>query len=273
MLWVVACVLVVSTAAYFVQQQLVHLLLKPAHGQQFIYTSPGGGIGFLFTLCTYVGLIASLPVVTYHLVRFLEPVLSERRLGLVWRYGLASLGMMAVALVFGYEVGLPAALHFLSHQFSTPQIHPLFTVQEYLSFVTVYLLGTVLLFQLPLIMIEVQRLKPRPPRRWLRLERYVVAGAFIVAMIMVPTPNVVSQLVIAGPVIVIYNLAVIVIWIGYRRPGGEPAIVTSSGAEPGTTTARGAASADELVRLHLRPAQCIPAHGFRERRVIDCVVN
>jgi sec-independent protein translocase protein TatC len=79
--WVVGSVLVAATGAVFVQQQLVRLLLRPTHGQQFIYTSPGGGIGFLFTICLYVGLIASLPVMTYHLVRFIEPALPTRPWG------------------------------------------------------------------------------------------------------------------------------------------------------------------------------------------------
>lgn len=215
--WVAGGVLVAATGAVFVQQQLVRLLLRPTHGQQFIYTSPGGGIGFLFTICLYVGLIASLPVMTYHLVRFIEPALPTKHMGLVWRYCLTSLGLVAGALGFGYFIGLPAAFNFLGHQFTTPQIHPLFTVQEYLSFVTMYLLGTVLLFQLPLLMIEIQRLRPRPPRSWLRGERYVVAGAFIVSMIMVPTPNPIDQLVIAGPVIVTYNAAVALMWISARR--------------------------------------------------------
>ncbi|MGH7234543.1 MAG: twin-arginine translocase subunit TatC, partial [Candidatus Saccharimonadales bacterium] len=50
----VSSVIIFSTAAYFVQQSLVRFLLKPAHNQHFIYTSPGGGIGFLFQVCTYV---------------------------------------------------------------------------------------------------------------------------------------------------------------------------------------------------------------------------
>lgn len=223
--WVVGSVLVAATGAYFVQQQLVRLLLRPAHGQQLIYTSPGGGIGFLFTICLYVGLIASLPVMTYHLVRFIEPALPTRRMGLVWRYCLASLGLVAVALGFGYFIGLPAAFNFLGHQFTTPQIHPLFTAQAYLSFVTMYLLGTVLLCQLPLLMTGIQRLRPRPPRSWLRGERYVVAGAFIVAMIMVPTPNLLYQLVIAGPVIVTYNAAVALMWISSRRQRRRQALI------------------------------------------------
>jgi len=259
--WVVGSVLVAATGAYFVQQQLVRLLLRPAHGQQLIYTSPGGGIGFLFTICLYVGLIASLPVMTYHLVRFIEPALSTRRMGLVWRYCLASLGLVAGALGFGYFIGLPPAFNFLGHQFTTPQIYPLFTAQAYLSFVTMYLLGTVLLFQLPLLMIAIQRLRPRPPRSWLRGERYVVAGAFIVAMIMVPTPNLLYQLVIAGPVIVTYNAAVALMWISSRRQRRREALIKAD------TDRRAEVLLRTRLAQHQRAATLEAADPVTERRL------
>ncbi|MGD0284654.1 MAG: twin-arginine translocase subunit TatC, partial [Candidatus Saccharimonadales bacterium] len=57
LLYIVGSVFVVSILAYFIQEQLVDFILRPAKQQQFIYTSPGGGIGFLFQLCTYAGII------------------------------------------------------------------------------------------------------------------------------------------------------------------------------------------------------------------------
>ncbi len=158
---VAASVLVFGTAAYFVQQQLVHLLLKPAHGQHFIYTSPGGGIGFLFGLCTDVGLILSLPLLVYEVLGFLRPLLGHEVRRFVARSVAIAGVLAALGVAFGYFLGLPLALRFLSHQFTTSQITPLLTISEYMSFVTIYLAGSALLFQIPLVLIIINRIKPR----------------------------------------------------------------------------------------------------------------
>ena len=216
-LLVAASIFVFSTAAYFVQQSLVDFLLKPAHNQHFIYTSPGGGIGFLFQVCTYVGITASIPVLIYQLLRFIEPVIGTHERRYIMKMSLFSAVLGVMGFAFGYLIGLPAALHFLSHQFTTAQIQPLLTIQEYMSFVTVYLIGSALIFQLPLIVVFINRIKPLKPSQLFGFERYVIAGAFIVSMLMAPTVNLVDQLVLAGPIIVIYQLAIVLVLFKNRR--------------------------------------------------------
>ncbi|HZL08260.1 MAG TPA: twin-arginine translocase subunit TatC [Candidatus Dormibacteraeota bacterium] len=234
-IYVVASILLFSTLAYFVQQHLVNLLLRPAHGQQFIYTSPGGGINFLFTICTYVGIAASLPVIIYNVLRYLEPVTTVDMRRFIARCSYASVAMAALGLGFGYFIGLPAALHFLRGQFTTNQIKPLFTLQEYMSFVTVYLLGAALLFQLPLLLVSGNRIRPIPPGSLLKAEKYVIAAAFIIAMIMAPTPNIFDQLIIAVPVIIIYNIGALIVWSQNKRRPSVPAVAA---APPLTETVR-----------------------------------
>jgi sec-independent protein translocase protein TatC len=215
--YVAGRVLFFSTVAYFVQQQLVHLLLTPAHNQHFIYTSPGGGITFLFEVCTYVGIAMSIPVFVYQLLRFIEPVMSDNRRQFVLKMGCSSVFLAAIGLIFGYAIGLPAALHFLGHQFTTNQITPLFTIQEYMSFVTVYLIGSALIFQLPLVILFINHIKPLKPNRLLHFERYVIAAAFIISMVMAPTVNIIDQLVLAGPIIVTYQVAILLVMLTNRK--------------------------------------------------------
>ena len=87
-----------------------------------------------------------------------------------------------------------------------------------MSFVTIYLAGSALLFQLPLILVIINRIKPLSPRRLLGAERWVIAGAFIIAMLMAPTVNIIDQLVIAGPMIFAYQIGIGLVWWTNRRP-------------------------------------------------------
>ncbi len=223
LLYIVISIVIISVLAYFVQQQLVNFILRPAKQQQFIYTSPGGGIGFLFQLCTYVGIIFSTPLIVYQLLQFLAPVIHKNVRRFIVRSSLFSAILAIIGFCFGYFIGLPIALHFLGHQFTTRQIHPLFTIQEYMSFIMLYLVGSVILFQIPLIMMFINHIRPYKPNKLFKYERYVIVFAFIVAMIMAPTINVFDQLVIAVPTILMYQFGIFLVWRqnrGYHRPKG-----------------------------------------------------
>jgi sec-independent protein translocase protein TatC len=208
-------------AAYAIQQQLVTLLLKPAHNQQFIYTSVGGGIDFLFRVCIYAGVALSIPVIVFQILKYIQPLIKKDAIRFI-AWGSVASGFLALAgMAFGYYIGLPAALHFLLHQFSTSQIHPLLTIQSYMSFVTIYMLGSALLFQLPLLLILINRIKPLKPKKLLGYERWVILLAFIGGGIMNPSPRIQDQLLLAGPMIATYQLGIGIIWLVNR--GGRRA--------------------------------------------------
>lgn len=215
--YVVGSIIVISVAAYFVQQHIVSFILAPSHHQQFIYTSPAGGIGFLFQICTYVGIVFSVPLIIYQMLAFLSPIIHRNAKRLIARCSIYS-GLLGIAgFCFGYYLGLPTALHFLGNQFATKQIHPLFTIQEYMSFVTIYLVGSVLLFQIPLIIVFINKIKPIQPKKLLHTERYVVVAAFSIAMLMAPTPNVLAQLIIAVPVFILYQSGIVLVWLKNKQ--------------------------------------------------------
>jgi len=173
------------------------------------------GINFLFRLCLYAGIALSIPVIVYQFLRYLEPLFTKdsRRL-IMW--GSMTSGVLALAgMAFGYFIGLPAALHFLLHQFVTDQIEPLLTIQAYMSFVTMYMLVSALLFQVPLFLIFTNRIKPLQPKKLLslRYERWVIVGAFVLGALMNPDPNLLHQVVIVGPLIIMYQIGVGIVWL------------------------------------------------------------
>jgi sec-independent protein translocase protein TatC len=192
-------------------------LLRPSHGQNFIYTSPLGGINFLFSVCLDIGLILATPVIIYQLLAFLAPIMrhATRRFLLL---SSAAAGLVAIGgVMFGYFIGLPSALHFLLHQFVGVQVRPLITIQSYIQFVALYLFGSALMFQLPLIMFIINRIKPLKPSGLFKYERYLIVFAFVVAFIMNPTPNVIDQMLVVVPIIVMYQVGIGLIWFVNRQ--------------------------------------------------------
>jgi sec-independent protein translocase protein TatC len=214
---VAVSVILWATAAYFVQQQIVRALLRPAHNQQFIYTSVGGGIDFLVRVCIYTGIVLSIPVIVFQILKYVQPLIKRDAARFIG-WGSVVSGFLALAgMAFGYFLGLPSALHFLLHQFTTDQIHPLLTIQSYMSFVTMYMLGSALLFQLPLLLVLINRIKPLQPKKLLGYERWVILLAFVGGGIMNPSPRVQDQIMLAGPMIAAYQVGVIIVWLTNRR--------------------------------------------------------
>ncbi len=224
--YVVLSIGIWSTGAYFVQQHIVNALLKPAHNQHFIYTTVGGGIDFLFRICVYTGIVFSIPVIMFQVLKYLEPLIKRDAMRfMLW--GSVVSGALAVAgMAFGYFVGLPSALHFLLNQFSTGKIEALLTIQSYMSFVTLYMLGSALLFQGPLLLVLINRIKPLKPSKLLGLERWVILIAFVLGGIMNPSPRWQDQVLLAGPMIIAYQIGVILVWLANRH-GKRPARITT----------------------------------------------
>ncbi len=221
--YIAASVFVFGCAAYGVQQQIVGFLLEPAKGQNLIYTSPGGGLDFLFRVCIYTGIVFSLPVIVYQFLKYLEPLLGNDSVRFALNGSIISAILAAAGMAFGYYAGMPATLHFLFHQFTTDQIHPLIAIQSYMSFVTMYMFGASLLFQVPLIMIFINRIKRLKPRTLFKHERWMILGAFVLAVIMNPTPNIVDQLMLAGPMILMYQVGIGMIAV-INRPKRSPKV-------------------------------------------------
>jgi len=223
--YVAVSVGIFSAFGYAVQKQLTALLLKPAGNQQFIYTSPGGGFDFQFRICLYTGIAISIPVIVYHILRYINPLLNHETKRFLALATLWSSVMAASGIIFGYILGLPAAMHFLLQGFSTTkQIEALISIQSYMSFVMTYLLGTALLFQIPLILILINRIKPLPPKKLLKQQRWLIVLSLIVGAIISPTPDVRNQLVFSLPIIVMYDVTVGIIWLSNRSRRQSPKI-------------------------------------------------
>jgi hypothetical protein len=110
---------------------------------------------------------------------------------------------------------LPAALHFLTG-FSIQNVTAMLTVDSYLNFIITYVLGFAALFQIPLILMIINTIKPIPPKKLLGFQRFVVLGAFILAAIISPTPDVTNQAILAVPIILMYQIGVLLVWLQNR---------------------------------------------------------
>ena len=209
--------LATGAAVYPFFDKIVALLLKPlGNNLSLVYLTPGGAFNFAVQVCIYAAMIGALPVALYHIYRFVMPAVEKTTLRGVLGYSLSSLFLAAVGVAFSYFLALPAAIQFLT-SFDLKNISPMLTVESYLSFVMTYLLAGALLFQLPLFMTIINRIKPMTPRMLMSGQRHVILWSVVFAAVISPSPDAVNQLLLAAPMIVMYQVGIVIILLKNRK--------------------------------------------------------
>jgi len=208
--------LLAASLAYIFRDPLMTLLLGPLEGQKLMYLTPAGGFTFIFLVSIYAGLALTIPLLVYQIYSFAKPALPLRSQGLGGKLLILSFVLLIAGILFGYMYAVPGALRFLS-TFAGDYVESALTADSYLNFIVGYTLGLGLIFQLPLLLFIIHKIKPLTPMGLLKSERWVILFAFIAAAIITPTPDPLNQTIIALPVIGIYQLGVIAVLLSIQR--------------------------------------------------------
>lgn len=207
---VAAFFIIGATLAYTYQAQLIPALMAPLHGEKLIYLNPAGGFSFIFLISIYAGIAVALPILVQQLYAFLRPALPQSAQKKSSAIIISSFLLLISGVAFGYFVAVPNALTFLT-TFADEYVSSSLTADSYLNFVIAYTIGIGLVFQIPLVLLLIDSIKPLTPTGLFKSERWVILGAFIVAAIITPTPDPINQTIVAGPVIIVYQLGVFAI--------------------------------------------------------------
>lgn len=212
-IFTVAIVFIIfAAAAYPFFDKIANFLLAPlGKDNELVYLTPGGAFAFIIQVCMYVGFVAALPVLIYHIYRFVMPVIKQTTLRKALAYTVASFVLALVGMLFAYYVSLPAALYFLTG-FDLYHISPMLTIDSYFSFIMTYMLVGAILFQIPLVMLIINGATPLQPKNLMKHQGKIILGSFIVAALVSPTPDAMNQTLLASPMVVMYQLGIMSVW-------------------------------------------------------------
>lgn len=219
--WIALIFIVAAAVAYPFFDFIIDFLVRPLGNQQLFYLTPIGGLGFIIKVCIYTGAVVAVPAMTYHLYRYLQPVIGNVKGRVVVQYMAFSVLLAGCGIAFAYSISLPAALHFLTN-FNIDQVTAMLTADSYLSFTITYLFGAALLFQLPLVLLIINSVKPLSPSGLMKYQRHVILGAFVLGAIISPTPDALNQALLAGPVIVMYQVGILLVWLRNKAIKRQP---------------------------------------------------
>ncbi|MBC7106050.1 MAG: twin-arginine translocase subunit TatC [Firmicutes bacterium] len=188
---------------------LLEVLLRPLRLLNVPVITIGVGEAFMARVRVSLlgGLILGFPVVAWQLGGYLWPALRgpERRLALALFPAAAVL--FAGGAAFSYGVVLPLALRFLLA--AAGDFHPMIALRDYVSFADALLLPGGLAFEAPLVLYLLARLNLVGAAGLKRRRRYVYLGVFILAALLTPGTDVLSQVAVAVPTVVLYEAGVV----------------------------------------------------------------
>jgi sec-independent protein translocase protein TatC len=221
--------LVGSTVAWFFRERLLELLTAPFLGAWKTGAIPGAAalhfpapasLFFAYVkLSVLGGLLMALPIILYQLWAFIAPGLYAREKKLALPFVFFSCLLFAAGGYFGWRVAFPAAFQWLL-EFSGPvgglEVKPTVMIEDYLDLVTRMLLAFGIAFELPMLVFFLSVAGIVTHRHLIRFARYFVVIAFVVGAFLTP-PDVISQLLLAGPLIVLYGLSVGIAYVFGRQ--------------------------------------------------------
>ncbi len=212
----IVCALAVGVGflfSYFFKETFFEVLLQPLHkslapGQKLVFMSLPEAFFSYLKVSFLFGIVFALPVLMYETWSFLASgLLNHNRRILLWLVPL-SCAFFAAGVSFGFLVALPFAFDYLTN-LGSDIARPLPRMKEYVGLTSTLLLAFGSIFELPLVLTALARMGI-VSRVFLQHNRkYAVLLIFIAAAILTPTPDVLNQLMMAIPLMVLYELSIL----------------------------------------------------------------
>jgi sec-independent protein translocase protein TatC len=183
---------------------------------------PGEGLGFYFDVALICGVILSAPFVSYQVWRFIAPGLYAREKRMVVPLVLMSIAGTAAGAVFSHAYLFPSTMDFFE-QFSGTRMIWLPRVDDTFSLYKTLMLGMVVVFQMPTLVLFLARLRLVTARFLWRHVKYAVLISFVAAAVLTSSPDPVNQAVMAAPMIVMYLASIGIAWLAHPSGGADAA--------------------------------------------------
>ncbi len=207
-------------ALYGVSEILYDYLSAPLQaclpeGSKLIYTSPQGAFFTYLKVAFIASLFATCPYTFYQAWAFIAPGLYREEKRALLPLAFCSSLFFVGGAAFCFFLVFPLAFRFFMG-FATDTIVPMISVEEYLSFALKLLIAFGLVFEMPLFSFFLSRFGLLTPAFMRRTRSYAILVIFIVAAILTP-PDVISQFLMAMPMIVLYEVSIYVSKVAYRE--------------------------------------------------------
>ena len=213
-LWVAVFFLAALVVGWYVAPMLQQFLTQPLLSiwpdGELLYTGLADGLMIRFSLASLFALLFVLPVALWHLWAFVAPGLKKNEKKLIWPILILSPILFLLGATFAFYFLFPIAFKFfidLNQDASVPSVL-LPVARDYLRFAIGLLRVFGVAFQLPLLLVLLNRIGALKRSSVLKMRRYAVVLIVIVAAVLTP-PDVVSQILLAVPMLLLFEISIL----------------------------------------------------------------
>ena len=228
----VVAVLAGSAVSFVFFEEIVEILVEPARdlglgtGGELIYTEVTELLTTAIKVSFVSGLILASPIIVSQGVMFVAPGVTRQEKRYLFGFMPVVILAFAGGVAFAYYILTPPALHFLL-TFGGDIATPLIRISNIINLMIRLLFWMGLAFETPLVMFLLASLGIASPSSLGRFRRYWVVVAFILAAMITPTVDPVNQALVAGPLLVLYELGILLAWLAGRSRRKSKAITTT----------------------------------------------
>lgn len=210
---IAALILGTGCSVYFLQD-IMDILTAAA--KELYYMRPAEAFMIYMKVALLSGLILSSPFILYELYSFVRPALTlrERRFTLICIP--LSLVLFITGMLFSYSFVFPRGLEFFLG-FAAGKVNPLISMESYLDFMLMLVVPFGFAFNVPVVLTLLAYLNIVSAKMLMKYQRHVILVAFIIAGVITPTPDVITQTLLAVPLILLYEVSIMIIKCVLRR--------------------------------------------------------
>ncbi len=205
----IRCLACFGASAFFVYSvtdKIFPILVKPVG--RVIFTSPTEGFLSYVTVALWGAVIMTMPVFLFEAWKFFAAAFEENEQKVLGVIVIVAGGFFMMGCLFAYYVMLPLMLKFFL-SFERPFMNAMISAEGYISFVAAVIVSFGLVFELPLVIVFLVKIGIVTPEFLSQKRKYAVVGIFVVSAVMTPSPDAASQILMAVPLLILYELSIL----------------------------------------------------------------
>jgi len=207
-------------------QYLIDWLARPVTklGYELVFTAPAEAFWVQMKVGLIAGLFIAAPGILWQVWAFVAPGLHQHEKKYAAPFVIIGSLLFIIGGLFSLLVVTPYAINFLL-SYSRPGLKPMISIENHIDFLLKFTLAFGAVFELPLLITLAARMGLVTAKMLAKNRKYAILGAFIIGAVLTPTPDAFNQTLMAGPLIILYEVGIVCARIFGRRsaPAAAPA--------------------------------------------------
>jgi sec-independent protein translocase protein TatC len=219
-------VLIGLVIAFPASPYIMDFLARPIQrtGNTLVFLAVTEAFWVKMKVALFAGFFLASPAILWQVWRFVSPGLHAHEKKYAVPFVVIGSLLFIGGGAFALLVVAPGAVAFLL-SYAEPGLQPMISIGSYFDFLLKFTLAFGAVFEVPLALTLASRMGLVTPRALARNRKYAVLGAFVAAAILTPTPDMINQSLMAGPIIILYEIGIVSARVFGRRrtPAGAAA--------------------------------------------------